>query len=148
MKKHTKRYARRRGFTLIEVMIVLLIMLALAGLAVFSYTGTLESANRKNTLTYVKGLASALELYKVGVGQYPSTEQGLGALQEAPQDLVNPNSWAGPYLKDSAATEDPWGNPYQYVCPGNRSRDGFDVWSIGPDRVDGSDDDLGNWTKE
>jgi general secretion pathway protein G len=143
-----RKHTVRRGFTLIEVMIVLLILLSMAGLAVFQFSGVLANAQRKSTLTYVKGLSSSLEQYKLALGQYPTTEQGLNALMEAPQDLANPAKWSGPYLKDSAATEDPWGSPYQYVCPGSRSRDGYDVWSLGPDGMDGTDDDIGNWTKE
>jgi general secretion pathway protein G len=136
-----------RGFTLIEVLTVLFIILALASAAVVAYRGTQEKAKVDQTNLYVKALSSALELYQAHVGRFPTTEQGLNALLNPPSDLPNPAKWSGPYLKDNAATEDPWGNPYQYVCPGTRTRDGFDVWSLGPDGADNTEDDIGNWTK-
>jgi general secretion pathway protein G len=136
-----------QGFTLIEVLVVFFILLALASAAVVAYRGTLERAKVDQTILYVKTLAGAIEYYQTHVGRFPTTEQGLGALLNPPSDLPNPAKWSGPYLKDSAATEDPWGSPYQYVCPGTRTRDGFDVWSLGPDGADNTDDDIGNWTK-
>lgn len=143
-----KNLQRHKGFTLIEVMVVLFILLALASVGVVSYRGTQERANRDNTKLYINTLSNALNMYQLHVGQYPTTEQGLDALLNAPSDLLDQNKWGGPYLKDNAQTHDPWGNPYQYESPGgSRSRDGFEVWSVGPDGQSGTEDDIGNWTK-
>ncbi|MDR3199405.1 MAG: type II secretion system major pseudopilin GspG [Planctomycetaceae bacterium] len=141
------RLGASRGFTLIEVLTVIFILLVLASAAVVAYRGTQEKANIDSTVLYVKNLSSALEMYQAHVGRFPTTEQGLSALLNPPSDLSNPARWSGPYLKDSAAAVDPWGNPYQYVCPGTRTRDGYDIWSFGPDGNDNTDDDIGNWTK-
>lgn len=135
------------GFTLIEVMVVLFILLAMAGAGVVAVRGQQERANRNNTLLYVRSLSTAIELYQAGIGVLPTSDQGLNALLEAPSDLPDPTKWDGPYLRDNFQTHDPWGNPYQYQAPGERSRDGYDVWSFGPDGITGTDDDIGNWTK-
>ncbi|MDR0705205.1 MAG: type II secretion system major pseudopilin GspG [Planctomycetaceae bacterium] len=136
-----------QGFTLIEVLIVLFIILALASTAVVAYQGRLARVKVDQTLLYIKTLSGAIESYQIDVGRFPTTEQGLSALLNPPSDLSNPAKWSGPYLKDNAPTEDTWGAPYQYVCPGTRTRDGFDVWSLGPDGNNNTDDDIGNWTK-
>lgn len=148
-KLNTKRIPNRRrhGFTLVEVMVVLFILLAIASIAVVSVQGSRERANVDKTKVYVRALGSALELYQVHVGRFPTTEQGLDALLNPPSDLPDPSKWSGPYLKDNAETHDAWGSPYQYVSPGSRSRDGYDVWSLGPDMTDGTEDDIGNWSK-
>ncbi|MDR0520300.1 MAG: type II secretion system major pseudopilin GspG [Planctomycetaceae bacterium] len=138
----------RKAFTLIEIMIVLFIIVMMAGAAVLALNGQRASAQRRITITYVKQLAQALEFYQNDIGQPPSTEQGLAALLNAPSDLPNPAKWNGPYLKDSAKDTDPWGNPYQYIAPGQHTRDGFDVWSYGPDGINGTEDDIGNWTSD
>ena len=137
----------RSAFTLIEVMIVLFILLSLAGVGIVTVLNTYENSKKKNAELYVKAMADACDFYRLSVGRYPSTEQGLNALLEAPQDLPDPSKWDGPYLKDSVQTHDPWGSPYQYAYPGTHSRDGCDVWSLGPDGVDGNEDDIGNWKK-
>lgn len=137
----------RGAFTLIEVMVVLFILLAIAGAAVGVYQGRQEKSKRDTTLLYVKSLANYLDMYQLDVGRFPTTEQGLDALLTCPSDVPDPGKWGGPYIRDNAQTLDPWQNPYQYVSPGTRSRDGYDVWSFGPDGIDGTDDDIGNWTK-
>lgn len=158
MKKNTKKtniafrgrvpQRQRRGFTLMEVLVVLFILLAISSVMVVSIRGTRERAKVDETLLYVRTLATQVGVYEAHVGRLPTTEQGLNALLEAPADLSNPSKWGGPYLTGNAKTSDPWGNPYQYVCPGSRSSDGFDVWSFGPDGIDGTEDDIGNWTKD
>ncbi|MCL2742765.1 MAG: type II secretion system major pseudopilin GspG [Planctomycetaceae bacterium] len=142
-----KGNSHRGGFTLVEVMIVLFILLSIAAVGVVAVLNARERANIDSTQAYIRALASALDLYSAHVGRFPTPEQGLNALMEAPGDLPDPSKWSGPYLKDSARTEDPWGNPYQYTAPGQRSRDGYDVWSFGPNGIDGDDDDIGNWSK-
>lgn len=137
----------RSAFTLVEVMLVLVIILAIAGLAIVAIPNMRESANIRQAQGYVKALSTALELYQVDVGRFPTSDQGLNALLDAPQDLSDPSKWRGPYLKDNAQTHDPWDNPYQYESPGSRSRAGYEVWSFGPDGTNGTDDDIGNFSK-
>jgi general secretion pathway protein G len=138
----------RQGFTLLEVMVVLFILVTLAGLAIVALRGQQEKAQRQGELVYVKMLSGALERYSVDIGHPPTQDQGLNALLEPPAD-VSTGKWGGPYLKESAVkTIDSWGNQYQYICPGTRTKDGYDVWSFGPDGINGTDDDIGQWTKE
>ena len=138
----------RRGFTLTEVLVVLFILLAIASVMVVTVRGTREQARINQATLYVRALANGVELFEAHIGRPPTTEQGLDALLNPPSDLANPSKWGGPYLKDNAQTLDPWQNPYQYVSPGTKTRDGFDVWSFGPDGIDGTEDDIGNWTKD
>ena len=132
---------RKSGFTLIEVLLVLTILVILASFVVLQFTGIQQRANIQAAKTQVGLVADAVGLYEATVNSYPSS---LQALRAAPQDLPDPTKWAGPYLKTDLGN-DPWGNPYQYACPGTHNPDSFDVWSFGPDRVNGTPDDIGNW---
>jgi general secretion pathway protein G len=138
------RNRRRRGFTLIEVLLVLTILVILASFAVVQFTGVRRTANVQTAQTQVGLIKAAVKIYEATVNSYPSS---LQALRTIPQDLPDPSKWAGPYL-DIDIGRDPWGNPYQYACPGSHNPDGFDVWSFGPDGVNGTPDDIGNWSKE
>lgn len=135
----------RRAFTLIEIMVVLFILMVLAGVAVQQFGFARARAQRDAAALYISQVASALDHYDLAVGAFPTTEQGLRALVECPSDIADPNKWDGPYLKLTTTDTDPWGSPYQYVSPGQRAKVGFDIWSFGPDRTDGTDDDIGNW---
>jgi len=88
----------------------------------------------------------SLELFRLDTGDYPSTAQGLGALRTAPADLANPDKWAGPYLGKPVPL-DPWDNPYQYQYPGKHDPKKPDIWSFGPDGVDGTEDDIVSWVE-
>jgi general secretion pathway protein G len=101
-------------------------------------------SQRQDAFTYVKMLANEIERYATDVGRVPSTEQGLVALVACPSDISS-GTWGGPYIKDTATSKDPWGNKYQYTSPGTRSGKEFDIWSFGPDLVDGTADDIGSW---
>lgn len=105
--------------------------------------GTRIQAKIDSAALRIKVIVTSLELYEMGTGRLPTTEQGLEALLERPDGLRDASKWNGPYL-DDGSTIDPWGNPYQYAIPGIHSRDGFDVWSMGPDGIDGTEDDIGN----
>lgn len=144
----SRRHGRRRGFTLTEVLVVLFILLAIMSVMVGVFRGTQKNAQIDQTKLYIRTLVNAVELYELHIGRPPTTEQGLDALLNPPADLANPSKWGGPYLKDNAKTLDPWDSPYQYVSPGTKTRDGFDIWSFGPDGIDGTDDDIGNWTSQ
>ncbi len=84
-----------------------------------------------------------LDAFEVDTGRYPTTEEGLRALIEAPAGV---NGWHGPYLKRNTVQNDPWGRPYVYVCPGSHNTNGYDLHSFGPDGQDGTEDDIDNWS--
>ena len=86
-------------------------------------------------------LKTPLSLYRMDIGDFPAS---LDALYQAPADLANTSKWAGPYLEEQLPP-DPWGNQYQYQYPGSRNPGTYDVWSMGPDKADGTADDVGNW---
>jgi len=113
-----------------------------------------EAKEAHNVAAMQIGLfVTALDAYKSSVGEIPSTKQGLQALRTCPPGLLKSRKWDGPYLTSDASFPslkkdllvDPWGHPYQYRLPGIHKPDSFDVWSVGPDGVDGSQDDIGNW---
>lgn len=137
----------RAAFTLLEVLLVVAILALLAAVVAPRLIGTQKQAQIDTTRSQISMLDDVLDLYCQQNGAYPSTDQGLNALMEEPTEDPIPKAWAGPYLKDRELV-DPWGNPYQYAFPGDRNRDKPDIWSLGPDSEDGSDDDLGNWRNE
>lgn len=136
---------RRRGFTLIEVLLVLVILVLLASMSVPLYQSYQRQANFKAAKSQIGLFETAIEGFQLNIGSYPTTEQGLNSLLAPPADLPNPSKWEGPYLKGNEVPLDPWGTPYQYRFPGDRNPNGYDLWSIGPDRTDGTEDDVGNW---
>ena len=93
----------------------------------------------------VDGMYHALTLYRAQIGAYPTTDEGLRALVYRPSNDEVREHWAGPYFSDPDFLIDPWGNAYQYACPAERGDRGYDLWSMGPDGVDNTDDDIGNW---
>jgi general secretion pathway protein G len=139
------RSLHHSGFTLLEVMLVLFIIVSIAGLAVVAVRGQQASAQQRTAFAYVNTLKNAVDRYTLDIGRPPTSEQGLAALVSAPSDLANPGAWAGPYIEARATNRDPWGNNYQYACPGKDGRE-FDIWSFGRDMIDGTEDDIGSWT--
>ena len=139
------RRSRRRGFTLIEVMLVLAILVVMAGMAVMAYGPMQRRANIRAAKTQIGLLKTPLQSFDMAIGSYPTTSQGLESLRTVPGDLANPAKWDGPYIESSVPL-DPWDNPYQYACPGTYNPDSYDLWSFGPDGVNGTEDDIGNWT--
>ncbi|WP_035053082.1 type II secretion system major pseudopilin GspG [Andreprevotia chitinilytica] len=118
-----------RGFTLLELLVVLLIIALLAGYVGPKLFGEVGKAKSKTALSQMKSIADALDHYRLDIGQYPSTEQGLAALMTKPTDVSG--KWAGPYLmKDVPA--DPWDRPYIYRRPGENGKD-FDLLTYGAD---------------
>ncbi len=140
--KRSPTRRRRDGFTLIEVLLVLAILVVISSLGVLTYDGIRDNANVKAAGLMIKLLDSQLVIYNNDVRSYPSTEQGLEALRNAPSDLNRPERWAGPYLKQNATLLDPWDNPYQYEYDDNTRT--IRVWSAGLDKVSGTDDDIDN----
>jgi general secretion pathway protein G len=131
------------GFTLLELLVVLVILgmlAALAGPRVIHYLGGAKTDTAK---LQIEEFGSALDLYRLEVGGYPSTQEGLRALVEAPGGV---NGWNGPYLKKKTIPKDPWGNDYRYESPGQQGP--YDISSLGADNVEGGEgenQDVVSW---
>jgi general secretion pathway protein G len=139
---------QRRGFTLIEIMLVVIIIGILVAMLVPNIAGRSEQARKIAARTDIESnLSTALDLYRMDVGQYPTTEQGLSALMTAPTASPVPAQWNGPYLKKRKIPKDPWGHDYVYVSPGVKNSESYDLSSLGLDGVQSSDD-IANWGDE
>ena len=138
------------GFTLIEIMVVIVILGILAGLIIPRIMGRPEEARRMKAVIQMEGLETSLRLYKLDNGTYPSTEQGLQALVEAPTAGELPRSWReGGYLEKGKVPKDPWGNEYVYLSPGLHGD--YDLISYGPDGEpggEGKNEDINSWELE
>ena len=143
MKQSTQHVNKNKsqGFTLLEVMVVVVIIAIMAAAIGPKLLGNIEKASISRASTDIKSISSQLELYKAENYQYPSTDQGLEALVNKPSGDPTPKNWRQ-YLNKTP--QDPWENPYKYLSPG--SHGDFDIYSFGPDGIQ-SDDDIGNWTK-
>ncbi len=134
----------RKGFTLVEIMIVVIIISALAAMVVPRLTGRTEQARISIAEADINSnISTALKLYELDNGNYPTTEQGLDALLSKPSGSPVPNNWNGPYLEKKPM--DPWKNQYQYACPGAHNTSGYDLWSEGKDGQANTADDVTNW---
>jgi len=128
-----------RGFTLIELMVVIVILGILAGLVLPRFMGRTEEAKRTKAKLQIENLEGALKLYKLDIGAYPATEQGLEALVVKPTTGVVPRNWReGGYLEKAKVPADPWGRPYVYISPGIKNKD-FDLKSLGADGEEGGE---------
>ncbi|WP_120997254.1 type II secretion system major pseudopilin GspG [Stutzerimonas urumqiensis] len=141
----TLRNVRQRGFTLIEIMVVVVILGILAALVVPQVMSRPDQAKVTVAKGDIKAIAAALDMYKLDNFAYPSTQQGLEALVERPTGNPQPKNWnRDGYLK--RLPQDPWGNDYQYLSPGTEGP--FDLYSLGADGKQGGSDlnaDIGNW---
>ncbi len=139
--------ARQRGFTLLEVMVVVVILGILAVLVAPKIIGRPDEARVVAAKQDIASLMQALKLYRLDNQRYPTTEQGLQALVAKPATAPLPSNWkAGGYIE--RAPRDPWGNPYQYLNPGLHSE--IDVFSFGADGApggEGNDADIGSWSQ-
>jgi general secretion pathway protein G len=144
------RCADRRGFTLIEIMVVMVILGILAGLIIPRIMGRPEEARRTKARIQIESIETALKLYKLDNGSYPTTEQGLQALVEPPSVGKLASAWReGGYLEKGRVPKDPWDNEYVYLCPGIHGD--FDLVSYGADGEtggEGKDMDINNWELE
>ncbi|MDP2653289.1 MAG: type II secretion system major pseudopilin GspG [Candidatus Omnitrophota bacterium] len=137
-----------KAFTLVEMLLVLMIIGILAAFAVPHMAGQGEKARRAAARADIDSyLATALDMYELDNGRYPTSEQGLRALIEAPAAAPVPRDWNGPYLKKKRIPKDPWGNDYVYASPGARNAGDYDLSSSGRDGVE-STDDVANWETE
>jgi len=132
----------RRGFTLIEILIVVAIIALLASLVAPRLFGKLETSKQKIAKTQISLIETALDMFRLDVGRYPTTQEGLKVLWENPGNIPN---WQGPYLK-KPIERDPWGHPYIYVCPGKHGP--YDLYSLGADGKPGGtgeNKDITSW---
>ena len=135
---------RSAGFTLLEIMVVVIIIGVLAATIIPQFMGTTHDAKVSAAKADVSQLENALERFNLHMDRYPTMDEGLKVLVEAPAG--EDKKWRGPYIK--LLRPDPWGNPYQYRVPGIHHATTFDVWSRGADGQDGGDGpnaDVGNW---
>ncbi|MFE8118887.1 type II secretion system major pseudopilin GspG [Brenneria goodwinii] len=133
---------RQRGFTLLEIMVVIVILGVLASLVVPNLMGNKEKADRQKAISDLVALESALDMYRLDNHRYPSTEQGLTALVTKSDVAPEPRNYPQDgYIR--RLPKDPWGGDYQLLNPGQHGR--LDVFSFGPDGMPDTDDDLGNW---
>jgi len=141
MKYHSSPRANA-GFTLLELLVVMVIIGLLAGYVGPKYFAQIGKSEVKTAKAQIDALGKALDQYRLDTGHYPTTEQGLAALNSAPSDEPK---WQGPYLQKTVPN-DPWGKPYQYKYPGEHGE--FDLWSFGKDGQAGGNDefaDVVNW---
>lgn len=141
--KHIK-FKRHSGFTLIEMLVVLVIIGLLASLVGPKLFSKVDSSKVQTAQTQVKMLKGTLETYRLDMGKFPTAEMGLAVLNQAPQDEKLSAKWRGPYL-DEALPNDPWDTPYQYSLPGSNNQP-FALYSFGADGKkggEGNDADVG-----
>lgn len=128
----------RRGFTLIEVMVVVAVLAILAALVAPNVFGHLGTAKDSAARSQMEMLTAALDAYRLDNGRYPTGAQGLEALRTEPTSEPRPRSWNGPYLR-RAVPMDPWDQPYVYISPGDANPNGFDLLTYGADGQPGGE---------
>jgi general secretion pathway protein G len=137
------RMSRARGMTLIEILVVLVLIGVVMGIVGGNFIGQGESAKRKAAKIEIEQIGQTLDLFKLEIGRYPTSQEGLQALITAPAGL---NNWNGPYWKKSTVPKDPWGNEYQFVSPGQHGA--YDIISLGADGKEGGEGankDITSW---
>ena len=146
MNKRQALWARCRsnqGFTLIEIMMVVVIIGILLTVMINKFRGRTDQAREVAAQAHLQSIGNALDLYEMDNGFYPSTAQGLEALMSKPSSAPAPQNWRQPYL--DKLPEDPWGSPYNYQQPGTHNQYGYDLWSSGKDMQSGTADDINSW---
>ncbi|MEP7084786.1 MAG: type II secretion system major pseudopilin GspG [Betaproteobacteria bacterium] len=138
MMKKINSARAHRGFSLLELLVVLLLLGAFAGIFAPKIFGQAEKAKQKAAKLEIDQIGQALDLFKLEIGRYPTSQEGLQSLMVAPSGVAN---WNGPYLKRNAVPKDPWSNEYKYVSPGDQNRP-YDIISMGSDGKDGGDGDA------
>jgi general secretion pathway protein G len=146
-----RRRTRRAGFSLIELMVVIVILGLLATMLVPRIMDRPDEARATKALLDIRAIESALRLYRLDNGFYPTTDQGLQALVSKPGSTPVPMNWnAKGYLDGTSVPKDPWGNLFIYRCPGTENRD-YDILSLGADAKaggEGPDGDVASWEEE
>jgi general secretion pathway protein G len=139
------RLTSEAGFTLLEILLVVIIISMLVGVAVVQLGGKVKEAKMTATRDQMHNYESALDLYELDNGMLPSTEQGLQALITQPSSAPAPGNWKGPYLRPPILKKDQWNHDFKYTNPGQHNTTSYDILSPGPDGVEGNEDDVGNW---
>ncbi|MBD3265358.1 type II secretion system protein GspG [bacterium] len=137
-----KRKENRKAFTLVELLLVVTIIGILAGAVLINFSGQTQKAKETRAQSDIANIGMALNMYEITIGSYPTTDQGLDALVNDP----GVEGWEDPFL-DRKNFNDPWGNDYQYRYPGNKGIN-YDLFSVGADGQEGTEDDIGNWDEE
>jgi general secretion pathway protein G len=152
MERVRETSTRRSGFTLIEILAVVVIIGFLLAIVAVNVAGRIDVARATTAKTQIMNIETALEFYRSDNGRYPTTEQGLDALVHEPSVDPLPRMYPpGGYLKGSKVPVDPWGVPFEYEAPGRQNPNGVDSWTLGADGKPGGEDvnaDLGNWTAD
>jgi len=142
-KRNRNRYSSKRGFTLIEIMLVIGLMVLLFGLVVANVDKIFGDNQEQLVAFKVKeSFKTPLTSYRIHMGSFPSTQQGLKALLSRPEN--DRGRWKGPYIENPEDLVDPWGNQLQYRYPGAQNTSSYDLFSLGPDGTE-SGDDITNW---
>jgi general secretion pathway protein G len=136
------RQPMSRGFTLMEMIIVLTIITLLLGLVIYNLVGIQAGAKEQKVRADILTLREALSSYEMESGMLPTTEQGLKALWSRPTTEPVPQNW---HKQLTEETKDPWGNSYQYLNPGKHNPDTYDLYSMGPSGQPDAPDVIGNW---
>lgn len=137
-----RMHVKQSGFTLLEMMVVIVILGLLASLTIPSLMSNKDKADHQKVVSDITTLENALDMYKLDNGSYPTTEQGISALELKPTQSPLPRNYRdGGYIR--RLSKDPWGNSYQLKNPGDYAH--LDIYSIGPDGKSGTNDDIGNW---
>lgn len=132
------------GFTLIEIMVVVIVIGIIAATIIPKFMSTTHDAKVSTAKSHIAELENAVERFNIHMDRYPTMEEGLKVLVEAPTG--DASKWRGPYI--SLLRNDPWDEPYQYRVPGTHHPNGADIWSRGEDKADGGEGkaaDIGNW---
>lgn len=142
--RNSRSVRRSAGFTLVEIMVVVIILGVLAATVIPQFIGTTHDAKVSAAKAAISELEGALERYSLHMDRYPTTDEGLKVLTEAPAGADK--KWRGPYVNQVRV--DPWSSPYQYRQPGTHNPTRFDLWSRGADGAEGGEGnnaDIGNW---
>lgn len=136
----------RAAFTLIEILLVIALIGLLAGVLINNTSGVFDQGSEAAAKIFTNdSMKVALTRYRMDLGDYPSTAEGLAALIAAPSNKAE--RWRGPYIetKGGKMPLDPWGESYRYRYPGTKNKGSYDLFSTGKDKTEGTDDDIGNW---
>ncbi len=139
----SRRLRSPRGFTLTEILIAIALIVAVVTLSVTNLIAVSNGGNQDIVKSFISDtMQTPLLNYRNNTGSFPSTDEGLKALITQPMSKMG---WKGPYVTTKDVPKDPWGVEYRYRFPGVKNPDGYDLWSLGPDKIEGTADDIGNW---
>ncbi len=140
----SRRHRPGSGFTMVELMLVVVIIGVLAAIVVPRLTKRSEEARITATRADIANLEGCLDMFEIDCARYPTTEEGLGALVVEPTGV---KGWHGPYIK-RGVPNDPWDHPYVYRYPGRHNTSYYDLYSFGPDGQEGGGEDIDNWSQQ